>query len=109
MKGKRGRGRPRQKLMDWMMEDIYENLKEKAQKAGGVESMDIWTFGQKTYNLKKEVTSGYVDNLIWYTATTTGSCSLATRSSFSHRSSWKIRRSLWTKRPGISVKECNAQ
>jgi len=61
MEGKRGRGRPRQKLMDWMMEDIYENLKEKAQKAGGVESMDIWTFGQKTYNLKKEVTSGYVD------------------------------------------------
>jgi len=23
MEGKRGRGRPRQKLMDWMMEDGY--------------------------------------------------------------------------------------
>src|SRR6218665_995433 len=28
--GKRGRGRPRQKLMDWMMEDGYGKLKEKA-------------------------------------------------------------------------------
>ena len=31
MEGKRGRGRPRQKLMDWMMEDGYGKLKEKAQ------------------------------------------------------------------------------
>jgi len=31
MEGKRGRGRPRQKLMDWMMEDRYWKLKEKAQ------------------------------------------------------------------------------
>ena len=28
---KRGRGRPRQNLMDWMMEDGYWKLKEKAQ------------------------------------------------------------------------------
>ena len=28
MEGKRGRGRPRQKLMDWMMEDGYGKLKE---------------------------------------------------------------------------------
>ena len=31
MEGKRGRGRPRQKLMDWMMEDGYWKLKENAQ------------------------------------------------------------------------------
>jgi len=29
MKGKRGRGRSRQKLMDWMKEDGYWNLKER--------------------------------------------------------------------------------
>jgi len=28
MEGKRGRGRPRQKLMNWMMEDGYGKLKE---------------------------------------------------------------------------------
>jgi len=31
MEGKRGRGRPRQKPMDWMTEDGYWKLKEKAQ------------------------------------------------------------------------------
>src|SRR6218665_1211685 len=31
MEGKRGGGRPRQKLMDWMMEDGYGKLKEEAQ------------------------------------------------------------------------------
>jgi len=31
MEGKRGRGRPKQKLMDWLMEDGYWKLKEKAQ------------------------------------------------------------------------------
>jgi len=31
MEGKRGRGRPRKKLRDWMMEDRYWKLKEKAQ------------------------------------------------------------------------------
>jgi len=31
MEGKRGRGRSRQKLMDWMMEDGYGKVKEKAQ------------------------------------------------------------------------------
>jgi len=31
MEGKRGRGRPRQKLMDWMMEDGYWKVKEKTQ------------------------------------------------------------------------------
>jgi len=30
MEGKRGRGRPRQKLMGWIMEDGYWKLKEKA-------------------------------------------------------------------------------
>ena len=31
MEGKRGRGRPRQKLLDWMMSDKYSKLKEEAQ------------------------------------------------------------------------------
>jgi len=31
MEGKRGRGRPRQKLLDWMMEDRYKKLKANAQ------------------------------------------------------------------------------
>ena len=30
IEGKRGRGKPRQKLMDWMMEDGYRKLKERA-------------------------------------------------------------------------------
>jgi len=31
MEGKQGRGRLRQKLMDWMIEDGYGKLKEKSQ------------------------------------------------------------------------------
>ena len=31
MEGKRGRGKRRQKLMNWMMEDGYGKLKDKAQ------------------------------------------------------------------------------
>src|SRR6218665_1416691 len=31
MEGKRGRGRPRQKLLDWMMSEEYSKLKEEAQ------------------------------------------------------------------------------
>ena len=31
MEGKRGRGRPRQKLLDWMMSEGYSKLKEEAQ------------------------------------------------------------------------------
>src|SRR6218665_1058639 len=42
MEGTRGRGRPRQKLMDWMMEDSYWKLKEKAQHP---EEWCRWTFG----------------------------------------------------------------
>jgi len=42
MDRKRGRGRTRQKLMDWMMEDGYGKLRE-GTTMGGVESMDIWT------------------------------------------------------------------
>jgi len=39
MNGKRGR--PRQKLMDWMMEDGYKKLKEKAQHR---QEWSCWTF-----------------------------------------------------------------
>jgi len=36
MKGKRGRGRPRQNLMDWMMEDGSGNSRKR---------VESWTFG----------------------------------------------------------------
>jgi|SRR6218665_106042 len=42
MERKRGRGRPRQNLMDWMMEDGYGKLEEKAQNR---EEWSHWTFG----------------------------------------------------------------
>jgi len=42
MEGKRGRGRPRQKLMAWMMEDRYRKLQEKAQHR---EQWSHWIFG----------------------------------------------------------------
>jgi len=40
--GKRGRERPRQKLMDWIMAYGYGKLKEKAQHR---EELSRWTFG----------------------------------------------------------------
>jgi len=42
MEGKRGRGRPREKFMDWMKEVRYGKLKEKAQHR---EEWSCWTLG----------------------------------------------------------------
>jgi len=42
IEGKRGRGRPRQKFMDWMMEDGCRKLEEKAKHR---EEWSRWTFG----------------------------------------------------------------
>jgi len=42
MEGKRGRGRPRQNLMDWMTENGYWKLMEKAQHR---EKWSCWIFG----------------------------------------------------------------
>ena len=42
VEGKRGRGRPRQTLMDWVMEYGYWKLKEKAHHR---EKWIRWTFG----------------------------------------------------------------
>ena len=52
VEGERGRGRPRQKLFDWMMEDGYGKLKEKAQHQE--ESLDIWTC-READDLKKKI------------------------------------------------------
>jgi len=52
VEGKSGRERPRQKLMDWMMEE-YRKLK-KGTTTGEVELMAIWTC-RKADNLKKTV------------------------------------------------------
>jgi len=41
MKGKMGGGRPTQVTIDWMMEDGYGKLKEKAQHREDMESLDI--------------------------------------------------------------------
>jgi len=41
MERNRGRGRPRQKLMDWVMEGGYGKLKKKAQHR---EEWSRWTF-----------------------------------------------------------------
>ena len=52
MERKREKGRPRQKLMDWMMDDGYRKLK-KGTTTGGMESMDMWTC-RTADNLKKK-------------------------------------------------------
>ena len=42
MEGRKGRGRPRQKLLDWMMREGYKELKEEAQRR---EEWCHWTYG----------------------------------------------------------------
>src|SRR6218665_107666 len=46
MEGKRRRGRPRQKLLDWMMSEEYSKLK--------VEAQHRETWNQRAENLKKK-------------------------------------------------------
>jgi len=43
MGSKRGRGRPRQKLLDWMMSDGYSKLKKKLniEKYGAIGGLDM--------------------------------------------------------------------
>jgi len=48
---KRGRGRPRQKLMDWMMD---MGTQRKGTTPRRVESLDIWTC-QEADDLKKKI------------------------------------------------------
>jgi len=50
MEGKRGRGRPRQKLMNWMMEDGYKN----SRKMHNIEKSGV--AGHLADHLKKKIT-----------------------------------------------------
>jgi len=56
MEGKRGRGRSRQKLLDWMMSERYSKLKEEAQ------HHEMWSHwksgparGQRTYRRRRSL------------------------------------------------------
>src|SRR6218665_883911 len=53
MEGNRRRGRPRQKLMDWVMEDGYWKLREKGTTSRRVKSSDIWTCREAGHLKKK--------------------------------------------------------
>jgi len=49
MEGKRGRGTPRKKLLDWMMSEGYSKLKEEAQHRETWSHFKVWTCqGQRT-------------------------------------------------------------
>src|SRR6218665_975472 len=50
---KRGRRRPRKKLLDWMMSEEYSKLKEEAQhRESPMKPLEVWTC-QRAENLKK--------------------------------------------------------
>jgi len=51
MEGKRGRGRPRQKLMDWMIEEGYRK-RHNTEKSGVVGHLDL-PGGPEAADLKK--------------------------------------------------------
>src|SRR6218665_3044397 len=51
---KRGRRRPRKKLLDWMMSEEYSKLKEEAQhRESPMKPLEVWT-SQRAENLKKK-------------------------------------------------------
>src|SRR6218665_1511782 len=51
---KRGRRRPRKKLLDWMMSEEYSKLKEEAQhRESPMRPLEVWTC-QRAENLKKK-------------------------------------------------------
>src|SRR6218665_2757319 len=53
MEGKRGRRRPRQKLLDWMMSEEYSKLKRRSSTWRNMKPLEVWTC-QRAENLKKK-------------------------------------------------------
>src|SRR6218665_3023176 len=59
---KRGRRRPRKKLLDWMMSEEYSKLKEEAQhRESPMKPLEVWTC-QRAENLKKKKSKIPINN-----------------------------------------------
>src|SRR6218665_922139 len=59
---KRGRRRPRKKLLDWMMSEEYSKLKEEAQhRESPMKPLEVWTC-QREENLKKKSSKIPINN-----------------------------------------------